>query len=156
MKQAPVSIVILLALGFWGGWAVAGGHYSERIQVLQARIDSGPVLTTPASMPNINAPSGIAIGGGTVSNPTVNNFGAPPWLLNKSQIDRLVAELRSYAKPGNDKLLMGNMGDPESLRLTEQFVEVFKAAGWEMPISNWRLCKLDQHRGRLTGPFGPC
>jgi hypothetical protein len=38
-----------------------------------------------AAQPNVNAPYGIAIGGGTVSNPTVNNYGPPPprirWLV---------------------------------------------------------------------------
>jgi hypothetical protein len=53
-----------------------------------------PTTTTPATRPpppkmEINAPNGIAIGGGTVTNPTVINFGPPQRQLTDEQVKGL-------------------------------------------------------------------
>lgn len=53
-------------------------------------------LPTPPPQQTINAPNGIAIGGGTVSNPTVNNFGPQPAKVEMSCPDKAQEENEGY------------------------------------------------------------
>jgi hypothetical protein len=54
-----------------------------------------PTAATPQQpqQQSISAPNGIAIGGGTVTNPTVNNFAPPARTLTKDQHDKIVSAL---------------------------------------------------------------
>jgi hypothetical protein len=56
-----------------------------------------PKLDTKPPIQVNSAPNGIAIGCGTVSNPTVNNFGPKPLLLSSYQQDYLASALTGFS-----------------------------------------------------------
>jgi hypothetical protein len=74
------------------------------------------------------APGGIAISGGTVVNPTINN--AQPGRTieneNRQQAVRLLAQYPSRVA------VSSIMGSQEALAYAKQWVAVFKAAGWQV------------------------
>jgi len=79
------------------------------------------------------APNGIAIGGGTVTNPTVNNFAPPSRTLSPDQKNALIDCLKT--NPG--KYTVGAIGgNREAYAYAQEWSEVFHAAGWtnEQPI----------------------
>lgn len=93
----------------------------------------GAARTVPSGPPiTISAPSGIAIGGGTVMNPTVNNFGPPtkPDRLIPSGVrDQLITYLK--VKPGKIRI-SSLVGDGEAYRYAKQWLEIMRAAGWDI------------------------
>jgi hypothetical protein len=87
--------------------------------------------TLTPSAPIINAPNGIAIGGGNVVNPTVNNFGALQRHLTSQQKQQLISLLSPYKDtPFNGVYAFGS--DNEGNIYAHDFFEVFKAAGWSV------------------------
>jgi hypothetical protein len=54
-----------------------GAKKEKKIPVSEKRTPPAPDQAPPATVNN-NAPGGIIVSGGTVTNPTVNNFGPPP------------------------------------------------------------------------------
>lgn len=55
-------------------------------------VNTSDIPPVPIASPqNVSAPNGIAIGGGRVSNPTVNNFGPPP--ANLSYTEEVITPL---------------------------------------------------------------
>jgi len=86
-----------------------------------------------APAPIAVAPNGIAIAGGTVTNPTVNNFAPPQRTISEQDRRTLIASLSQH--PG--KVIFGaiNAGSSEAFRFAESLREVFKSAGWEVQES---------------------
>lgn len=80
--------------------------------------------------PTANAPNGIAIVGGTVTNPTVNNYNAspPPRRLTDEQRRLLVGCLSAGTGTFTVNAIMNNA---EAYRYALDFSEVFAAAGWK-------------------------
>lgn len=76
---------------------------------------------------SISAPNGIAIGGGNVTNPTVNNYAPPQRQIPTPIADALILALKQY--PG-EAHLNSDSGDLEANTLARQFFSIFVAAGW--------------------------
>jgi hypothetical protein len=109
-------------------------------KILANKLDSEQVMAkldeiqkAMNSRPNVSAPNGIAIGGGTVSNPTVNNFVPPARRLSEEQREILVSCLKTT--PGKFTVAaIANNG--EAYRYAQDWSEVLSSAGWtnEQPI----------------------
>ena len=100
-------------------------HREPQIQSLRPSV---PKLETPQpQQQTINAPNGIAIGGGTVMNPTVNNFVPPQRIISKEQIDHLRLVLAGTT--GN---ISSNcpMSDDEGCTYAENIRRAFGSVGW--------------------------
>src|ERR1700733_3006027 len=80
--------------------------------------------------PTVNAPNGIGIIGGTVTNPTVNNYinsAPPPRRLTDDERESLV----SCLKIRTGTFVIGALANNgEAYRYALDFSEVFSAAGW--------------------------
>ena len=75
------------------------------------------------------APNGIAISGGNVQNPTVNNYSAPPpRRLSDEQRRILIPCLQT--KPGSFTV-SAIMNSAEAHRYAQDYSEVFTASGWK-------------------------
>jgi hypothetical protein len=84
-----------------------------------------------ASRPVAVAPNGIAIAGGTVTNPTVNNFGPPQRAI--SDQDKLVLTARLSQHPG--QVAFGAItSDPssETFKFAQILYDIFQSSGWRM------------------------
>jgi hypothetical protein len=101
----------------------------------KGRPTAGGRTDTPAPTPpkiEINAPSGIAIGGGTVVNPTVNNYGAqtkPDRTIgepDRTEIVRYLSEMKGTIG------LSAPSGDREATNYAVLWYAIFKDAGWQM------------------------
>jgi hypothetical protein len=77
----------------------------------------------------ISAPNGIAIGGGTVSNPTVNNFAPPARTLSTQQVQELGAYIRTLPDDLSSLLWIRQINETESKRFAAQIAELFESAG---------------------------
>ena len=96
-----------------------------------------PRSTTTPSLPQpqpqtepqtvINAPGGIGISGGRVTNPTVNNFAPPQRTVSEEQLDNL-----RQALGGSTGKVSSNcpMADDEGCSFAESIREAFESAGW--------------------------
>ncbi len=86
------------------------------------------VVPEPKPQTIISAPGGIAIGGGTVTNPTVNNYVGPPQRrLTDEQASQLVESLRPFA--GTKVLIRLNQVNGESGAFGQRLADVLKSAG---------------------------
>jgi hypothetical protein len=81
----------------------------------------------PAEIIN-SAPNGIAIAGGTVTNPTVNNYGLMSRRLTANEENNLQAALSS----SKARVIIWFFGGDDTQRLAQDFYDVFHGAGWEM------------------------
>jgi hypothetical protein len=109
-------------------------------KILANKLDTNLVMTKLDEIqkamngrPNVSAPNGIAIGGGTVSNPTVNNFVPPARRLSEEQREILVSCLKTV--PGKFTVsAIANSG--EAYRYAQDWSEVLSSAGWtnEQPV----------------------
>jgi cytoskeletal protein RodZ len=83
--------------------------------------------------PTANAPNGIAIAGGTVTNPTVNNYAPASRRLSNEQKTMLVACLKSNPGTFTVSAISNNA---EAYQYASDFSGVFTSAGWknEQPI----------------------
>jgi hypothetical protein len=98
---------------------VAGNNVSGDKNVIGNNNQTGPTA---------NAPNGIAIAGGTVTNPTVNNYSPASRRLSDEQKTMLVACLRS--NPGTFTVsAISNNG--EAYQYASDFSGVFTSAGWK-------------------------
>jgi len=109
-------------------------HKESQVQGNKGSNDTNTEIGT-AQGPVAIAPNGIAIGGGTVTNPTVNNnFSAPPQrTISPDQRSALIACLGT--NPG--KYTVGApSGNREAYIYAQDWSGVFHAAGWtnEQPI----------------------
>ncbi len=100
-----------------------------------------PAAGVPST--TINAPGGIPITGGNVTNPTVNNFAPPARELTSDDSGILVASLsRTKAT-----VRIGAMVDKEAFHFAGQLYGAFKTAGWTVIE--------DRVRGLVPGPDQP-
>ena len=91
---------------------------------------ANPRKVVPPAPQIVSAPQGIAIGGGTVINPTVNNYGKPELPHRRIPPDVQEAMRAELAKtPGKIKIT-AIMGDQEAFDLASDFYTVFEKAGW--------------------------
>jgi hypothetical protein len=77
------------------------------------------------------APNGIGVTGGTVTNPTVNNYinsAPPPRRLTKEERDALVSCLKTRT---GTFIIGAIINNGEAYRYALDFSEVFSAAGWK-------------------------
>jgi hypothetical protein len=110
-----------------GGTAIGSGAQAGSTGVaIGAHANAGALGSRQTQTTN-NAPNGIAISGGNVVNPTVNNYAAPQRQIPKQIQDELIAALKEY--PG-EVHLNSDSGDFEANTLARQFFSIFEAAGW--------------------------
>lgn len=86
------------------------------------------VESVPPSVVVNNAPNGIAIGGGIVTNPTVNNYGPRSRRLTADERNNLKAAI---AGSKGRVIIWFFVGD-DTQALAQDFYDVFHEAGWEM------------------------
>jgi hypothetical protein len=94
---------------------------------------SKPSTDSPASQqpeqPAISAPYGIAIGGGTVNNPTVNNFAPPERHLDPSTLSDSKSCIAQ--NPGTVEIA-SIANSPEAYEYASEWLGYFKDAGWRI------------------------
>ena len=83
---------------------------------------------TPVPSTTISAPNGIAIGGGVVSNPQVNNYYAPPQrILTGEKNDKFIASLKETCP--FEIVVRAIPGNAESMEYADQLSAAIKEAG---------------------------
>lgn len=102
-----------------GNHNVAGNNISGDSNVTGNGNQTGPTAI---------APNGIAITGGTVTNPTVNNFAAARRRLSDDQEKTLTTCLSTT--PGTFSVI-AVMNNSEAYRYARDFYDVFVKAGWK-------------------------
>jgi hypothetical protein len=82
---------------------------------------------TPQPTVTNNAPGGFAVSGGTLTNPTVNNFAPPQRTISKEQLDNL-----RLALAGTTGSVSSNcpMSDDEGCAFAESIRQAFDSVGW--------------------------
>jgi hypothetical protein len=88
--------------------------------------------TIPPAVQVNNAPNGIAIGGGIVTNPTVNNYGLPSRRLAADERNNL----KSAVSGTKARIIIWFFGGDDTQRLAQDLYEVFQEAGWEMAAAH--------------------
>lgn len=83
----------------------------------------------PSSSVTVSAPNGIAVGGGTVNNPTVNNYAPPARRLDSAEKAALISCLTLH--PGTVGI-QALMGDAEAFGFANDWLEVFRDAKWKI------------------------
>lgn len=86
-----------------------------------------PTVQPPATI--ISAPNGIAIGGGTVTNPTVNNFAPPQRHLSSVLIDE---RAQCLAQRAGVVAIISISGNAEAYKYAQDWAALFKAAHWTL------------------------
>lgn len=94
----------------------------------------------------ISAPQGIAIGGGVVTNPTVNNFAPPPKATRRISREAFVSLVASLAKVHGRVEINSYIGDVEASQFADDWKEVLKAAKWDV-LYNGTI-----HQFYMSGP----
>jgi hypothetical protein len=79
----------------------------------------------------VSAPNGIAVGGGTVSNPTVNNYGPQQRQLTPPQ-ESLILSMVGVPPTSDFDGVYCIMGDQEGHVYAQQLWDVFSKAGWNV------------------------
>jgi hypothetical protein len=111
-------------------------------------------------------PGSIGITGGTVTNPTVNNFGPPARRINPESRNDVIAILKE--KPS--KIDIAYVPGDETYQFTNDMYEILKGAGWQIGSfqlvvlqTPWRGVRVDyyeagseriQDGARVTVPEG--
>jgi hypothetical protein len=93
----------------------------------EERPKATPTAPSKPTLQINNAPSGIAIGGGTVTNPTVNNFGLPDRRLTQSQIIALETSARIVCPSLPPIRVTAANGNQEAQRYALDFVSALRA-----------------------------
>jgi hypothetical protein len=83
----------------------------------------------PPQQQTIIAPNGIAIGGGVVSNPTVNNFAPPRRRISDTQKAEIAACLSKNPGVVDIASIEGN---PEAYDLAQDWFDIFRQANWTL------------------------
>lgn len=99
---------------------------------------------TPTAPVQVSAPNGIAIGGGTVNNPTVNNYAPSKRSLTPDQHQKLVNLLKAGGTA--TVVLRHAEHDFEAQQYCDQFKAVFQEAGWSV---------IDEFNARLIPETRP-
>lgn len=92
------------------------------------RSNANPQRPSVAQQVN-NAPNGIAIGGGTVTNPTVNNFAAPNRQLTSQQIRSMKSSAQALCSTLPRIDVTASNANQEAQRYALGFVNVLKSGG---------------------------
>jgi len=127
-SRSPASSAPVPSPSTSGGDAPTGSKPDHSHKSIGA--PSPPSSTVPRQTPLpqiISAPNGIAIGGGTVTNPTVNNYGPPQRQLTKDERDRFVAYLRPLCP--FEVVIRGIPGNAESMEYADQIAAAITDAG---------------------------
>jgi hypothetical protein len=144
-------------IGAFLAWVIDTGYKnSEEYKIVHANKDSQKavvktdVVTAPSTSPSAVqshsevpdhhpskepiphpmqavAPYGIAITGGNVSNPTVNNFGPAKRILTQEQREKFIASLRPNCPL--EIAVRALPGNQESMEYAEQIAEAIRDAG---------------------------
>jgi hypothetical protein len=121
----------------------------------------GPVVRYPITppktsdssqppQPTINAPNGIGISGGQVTNPTVNNYAPPQRVLDPATSQRFTQSLKDCGQYGIG--LRHASGNEESSALAAQFEEAIKAANWTLIRPKFLIQENEGHGIFVLGP----
>jgi hypothetical protein len=106
-------------------------NYIQQLTKENTRLRAARVPKTSTSAPTvINAPGGIPIVGnrGTVTQPTVNNYGPLPRHL----LDQTKKELVDCLKKRPGRFTVGALGgNSEAYKFAQDWLEVFTSAGWQ-------------------------
>jgi hypothetical protein len=134
---------------------VKAQHHAPKDEVTakvnRARQDpvSGTGTTSPITINN--APGGIAISGGNVSNPTVNNFGSVPRMIGPGLREVLGVSLAKH--PATVRVYAVN--DMEANEFAQQLYDLLTTAGWKMKDNQIILVQLERPwRGVRVGYHG--
>ncbi len=90
-------------------------------------ITSGHPTAAPSTV--ISAPNGIAIGGGTVTNPTVNNYAPAERTISKEQRDKFIASLKPYCLKPFEVVVRPTPGNRESMEYAEKLAALITDSG---------------------------
>ena len=90
---------------------------------------SSPTQTQTAE--TVSAPNGLAIGGGVVTNPTVNNFSPPERVLREEQISTL-SRLVGQQATSSPFSISFQVGDDEAFRFARSIATGLAKAGWQL------------------------
>ena len=109
---------------------------NKKPAVRQPQISTAQPSTTTsaASQPQqqiISAPNGIAIGGGTVTNPVVNNFSPPERVLQDAQIN-ILSRLAGPQPSASPFHILYQAGDDEAFRFARSIAASLAKAGWQI------------------------
>jgi hypothetical protein len=80
-----------------------------------------------------NAPNGIAISGGVVTNPTVNNFVPAQRSLSEHQKTQIATSMSRYA--GQVLVIQYAVGHDEQYNYAHDFLDALTRAGWKAQIA---------------------
>lgn len=133
---------------------VGAQHHAPKDEV-RAQVGKGRKMTdSKSSAPPItinNAPNGIAISGGSVSNPTVNNFGSPSRAISPDLRESLRVSLAKHAAT----VRVYSVNDMEANEFAQQLYDLLAAAGWTMKDKQVILVQLGRPwRGVRVGYRG--
>lgn len=108
------------------GSAEKSGQSSDLPSMSRPTFDQGG---NGSSMMQVNnAPNGILIAGGTVTNPTVNNYGPPSRRLTVDQKESLQAALSG----SKARVIIWFFDGGDTQAVAQDLYDVFVQAGWEM------------------------
>lgn len=129
-------------------------HHAPEDKVT-ARVDRGKKAEgSGSSTPPItinNAPNGIAISGGNVTNPTVNNFGSQSRSINSGLRQTLTVILAKHVAT----VRVYSVNDMEANEFAQQWYDLLAAAGWMMKDKQVILVQLERPwRGIRVGYRG--
>jgi hypothetical protein len=85
--------------------------------------------TAPAPAVTNDAPGGFSISGGTVINPTINNYGAPERAVPADKESDFEAALKTFPAGGVITIVKGGSSDDIG-PLQSQIIKLLKNAGW--------------------------
>jgi hypothetical protein len=95
-----------------------------------------PSVQTANPTPQVqinSAQNGIAIGGGTVTNPTVNNYAPPNRHLTENQItalNQLAEKLpQDFSDRSKDRLIIVSVNESEPIKYATEIQKIFEAHG---------------------------
>jgi len=98
---------------------------------VQKPSETPPTIQQRSAGPN--SPNIVTTGPGSS---VVFNAAPVPWALNEAQFDALRTALAPYARAqvegAKDIIMAVGMSD-ETMKVTHQFVDAFRAAGWRLP-----------------------
>jgi hypothetical protein len=124
---SPTGIWITIVVGIVIFVAALAERRREKGEE-KRHLTSPPQNTAPPTPPpNIFAPNGIAIGGGAVTNPTVNNYGPPQRQLTTDEREKFISYLRPFCP--FEVVVRPIPGNAESMEYADQIVKAITEAG---------------------------
>jgi hypothetical protein len=109
---------------------------SPETKTPQAQVGRPPIRDTrvpPTAA--VSAPNGIAITGGSVTNPTVNNYAPPKRELTEDQVKKFEDALSPYCPFAI--AVRGYVGDEDSMQYADQFKKAVTSAGCTLARPMW-------------------